>query len=125
MSTLTVTNPTLSDPASKTEVEQNFSDVESWANGGIGNDNISANAGIALTKLAASKEHIALQFVNIDLTAAASATVPRALIPVPGLSTDAAWTVDRIEWTINDYGAGTADFRVGYGYFTGVDTNGS
>lgn len=119
MSTLTVTNPTFSNPANKAEVEQNFSDIESWAAGGIGNDNIAANAAISLTKLEASKEHLHIQF-STDLTSAPG--YPIELNPLAGLSTDASWTVDRVEWAVDDFGAGTAAFIVRYGFFSAPNT---
>lgn len=119
MSTLTVTNPNLSDPANKAEVEQNFSDIESWAAGGIGNDNIAANAAISLTKLEASKEHMHIQLTS-DMAVAVSG-YPLALTPLTGLDGDTAWNVDFVEWATNDFGAGTAAFQIQYGYFTATN----
>jgi hypothetical protein len=128
MGILTVTNPVLSNPANRTEVQQNFTDVTNWANGSISNGNIDPTASIAVTKLAASvQEHfIHLIFHNgiQGLWPAAGATTPLIAVPVPGTLGDDAWIATDVSWVCTDTGTAAGSFDVRVGFFNaGAWTN--
>jgi hypothetical protein len=119
---LTITNTTLSDTITKTEIQQNFSDVVSKF-GNIDNSDIKAAAAIAITKLQASKEYMSIQ-LTVPLAAgglAGSAGDVMALAALPGGSDDddqANWKVAEIAWVCGDIGAGTGKVDVMFGGLT-------
>ena len=112
MSTLTVTNATLSDPADKTEVEANFSDIETWANGNIEGSNIS-NGSVGVAKLTEQYQDLALTLFADDLATASIQS--HALVPA---ANDASWTVKSIEWATNDKGDSAGTFQLQYGVYS-------
>src|SRR3990167_3111592 len=129
---LTLTNTTLSNPASKSEVEANFTDIQNKFAGNIINADISSNAAIALSKLAASYERIALQFkvthhlydVAADYINAATASSLSAVagntvldaVPIPGNSSDTNWQISDVSWHCTDTGDGATTVRFEWGY---------
>jgi hypothetical protein len=130
MATLTLSNPTLTNPADKSEVETNFAEVCTAINGNLANDNIIAGAGIETSKLAARDYEFVVRLAVHSAPAAApppdrppaSATVPIAVCSLPGLSTEGgAYTVLSGGWYISDDGdaAATTTFSVQLGYAGG------
>ena len=119
---LTITNTTLSDTITKTEIQQNFSDVVNKF-GNIDNTDIKSSAAIAITKLSASKEYMSIQLtVPLDSGGlAGSAGDVKALAALPGGSDDddqANWKVAEIAWVCGDIGAGTGKVDVVFGGLT-------
>jgi len=121
MPALTVTYPTLSNPADKAEIEANFNATEAVVNN-LDNSNIAATAGIANSKLDANDYEFVMNLEVKPTTAVApgvSATIPIAVCGLPGTTTDgAAYTVLSGTWYITDDGtlAGTTTFNVELGY---------
>lgn len=117
MATLVITNPTLSNPADKTEVQENFTDVTDWANGNISNDNISGSAGIALSKLAAQYQEVYVHLSIASPPGAASSTLPCAVVAIPGSNGDTLWKATDVSWVCTDLGTQTGVFKVEYGSY--------
>lgn len=124
MAQVTLTTPTLSNPASKAEVETNFNDILTGINGNLGDDNLVAGAGIATSKLAARDYEFLVQLKVSPTTAVApptSATVPIDVVALPGSASDGyQYTVISGSYYINDDGdlAATTTFEVQLGYAT-------
>lgn len=124
---LTITNPTLSNPANKSQIEANFTDVTAKFNAGITTADISSTAGITNAQLANS-----IYEVVVNLTCGAegwqagtAAGDLLALAAIPGTSgSDGTYTGIAYSWACTDCGAQTGQFRVEWGYFdaTGVWT---
>ena len=119
---LTITNTTLSDTITKTEIQQNFSDVVNKF-GNIDNSDIKAAAAIAISKLSASKEYMSIQ-LTVPLASGGldgSAGDVKALAALPGGSDDddqANWKVAEIAWVCGDIGGGTGKVDVMFGGLT-------
>lgn len=132
---LTTTYPTLSTSFTSTEVDTNFSDIVSWAAGGITNANISASAAIAITKLANQYQEA---WVNLTWRAAGAGAGPGTApwtavvdpanitiaemraqciaVPLPGTdTTDPPWTATDVSWVCTDCGTVAGAFQVSYG----------
>lgn len=118
----TLTNTTLGPGVvDATEINENFADVVAVLDGNITNANISASAGIALSKLAASYEYMTVPLVHVgDSTWDAAGTV-FAATPIynDGKGT---WTAVAYSWYTNDVGAQTAAFDLLWTYY---ETTGS
>lgn len=120
---LTLTNPTLSDPVDKTEVEDNFTDVSNKF-GNIVNADIHASANIAISKLNKSSQEMLVKLkVSVDELAAGwpastSPHTPLDMFVLPGTSGDDSWTVADAQGWCNDIGAGTGTFSIVYGTYT-------
>lgn len=123
MTDLYYTNPTLTNPADKTEIQENFSDVQDVINGNIDNSNIASDAAIARTKLDAYYQEV---FINLvmktgDLATsgwpAAGATTPLIAVPLPGSDGDDAWVATDVSYVCTDGGGGTGAFAVKVGDF--------
>jgi hypothetical protein len=122
MSTLTYTNSTLTNPADKSEVEANFSDIQSIVNGGIDNSNIAASAGIVNSKLANSHYEFVVNLAVQPTTAVApptSAAEPIAVVGIPGDATDGiSYTVLSASYITNAAGSGgNTTIEVQFGYY--------
>lgn len=122
MPTLTVTYPTLSDPADKTELEQNFSDVAGTLNA-LDNDNIAPNAGIGITKLEAyNYEFVVPLVVQSDGAAApplVRANFPNCVVAIPGSDAEGvSYTPISASYYMTDAGnaAATSTYKVTVGY---------
>ena len=118
---LTHTNATLSDPIDKSEIETNFSETRAKF-GSINNTDISADAGIAVTKLAANNQEtlitLALDSSVFSAGWPAATTTPLVWVPFPGDDTDDSLTVvDAVYWC-SDPGT-SATFAVEWGNYTG------
>jgi len=119
---LTLTT-SLSSTITKSELEGNFTSIANKF-GAIDNSDIKASAGIAISKLAASKEYVTVVLDNTAYTwGSAGATI--AIAPLPGLSsTQNDWTLKAVSWFVSDGGssAGTIDVALAY-YNSGTLTD--
>jgi len=117
---LTITNTTLSNPADKTEVEQNFTDVANKF-GAIDNSDVKAGAAIAISKLAASYQEVWLQLeMRQDIDGSWAGTTYYDWVPLPGTDADTAWVATDVSWTCKGVGNGAGTFSVEYGAFSGA-----
>lgn len=128
---LVLTNPTLSTTSDKTEIEANFTDVVNYINGDIDNASLSAAAGIALSKLAASYQEVwlTLRYSAVLFgawpAAPADPTAPTVTelidyVPLPGSDADTAWVATDVSWVCNDTGTADASFDIRYGAYDGA-----
>jgi hypothetical protein len=118
--TLTLTNSTLSTTFDSTEIDANFADIVAKFNGNILNSDINASAAVAVTKLAAYREHIVLERTWQGGAAPFAAGWPAAntvigYLTLPGFDNGSSWVVTDIEWACSDTGAGAATFNVNFG----------
>lgn len=112
MSYLTLTNPTLTDPADKTEVETNFDDIKTIINGNLSTDNI---AGLNVDKLSGQYYNHLLSFDSVDIsTGTTSATGECVHIPA------GTWTIVGAYWACKDDGGATATVTVEEGSWDGA-----
>ena len=119
---LTLTT-SLSSTITKSELEGNFTSIANKF-GAIDNSDIKASAGIAISKLAASKEYVTVVLDNTAFTWSSAGTVI-AIAPLPGLSsTQNDWTLKAASWFVSDGGsaAGTIDVALAY-YNSGTLTD--
>lgn len=118
---LTITNSTLTNPANKTQIEENFTDVVSKFSAGITTADLSASAGITNAQLANSHYEVVLNMTaSADMWTAAE---DDDIVAVAGLPED----VDGTSYTIvaanylyrGHVTAATsgAEFNVEWGYF--------
>ena len=118
---LTIRNPTLSNPADKTELEENFADVVGKFSNGITTADLSSAAGITNAQLANSLYEVVVNLTcNAEEWQAADAAGDLlALAAVPGTSSaDGTYTGIAYSWACTDCGAQTGQFRVEWGYFS-------
>jgi hypothetical protein len=120
---LTITNSTLSNPANKSQIEQNFTDVVSKFNANITTSDLSASAGITNAQLANSiYEVVCPMTVN---SATWTAAADNDIVAVCGLPEDAngtSYTVIAADYLYNSpvTAASTgAEFSVVWGYYNG------
>lgn len=132
MATLTYTNPTLTNPASKTQIEQNFTDVQTVVNGQLADGNIVAGANIGVTKLAASLQECFVDLIvrnGIDYVLGgaiinswpiAGAALPLGkIVMIPGSDGDTNWIATDVSWVCTDPGGAGVKFDVRYGSIVG------
>ena len=118
---LTLTNSTLSNPADKTEIEENFDDVVDKFSAGITTSDLSASAGITNAQLANSIYEVVLNLQCTDVVwqSADAAGDRLAYVSIPGTSSgDGTYTGMSYNWVCTDCGAQTGIFRVEWGYFS-------
>lgn len=128
---LTLTNITFSNPADKSEVEQNFYDVQQKFNGGIVDADISSSAAISNSKLETRYERMTVQLkfmviydgVDARIWSDFGANQVLDFVCLPGDGGDVDWTIETASWGCNAVGDGTAQFRLSYGYYD-TDTGG-
>ena len=102
---------TLASTITKSELEGNFTTIQSKFAAGIDNSDIKNGAAIAISKLAAAKEYVTIPLVRYDYTWGSAGDVI-ASVPLPGLTgTQANWLLVGASWFIDDTGtaAGTLD----------------
>lgn len=119
--TLTITNPTLSNPANKSQIEANFADVTAKFNAGITTSDISSTAGITNAQLANSIYEVVvnLQCDDVVWQSANGAGDILAFASIPGTSgSDGTYTGIAYNWVCTDCGAQTGLFRVEWGYYS-------
>lgn len=106
---LTLTT-SLASTITKSELEGNFASIQEKFNGGIDNSDIRAAAGIAISKLAASKEYTMVSLVNMAFNwNGASEGDAIAMAPLPGLDgTQADWVLTDVNWFCSDGGTGSS-----------------
>ena len=104
---LTITNPTLSNPANKSQIEANFSDVTNKFSAGITTADLSATAALTNAQLANSyfEDTIKLQIRMTDAATALSALQLVDYYPLPNLSTDGPYTIVSCDYYSTDIGA--------------------
>jgi|TARA_R110000824_G_scaffold112943_1_gene262433 subtilase family serine protease len=119
---LTLTT-SLSDTITKSELEGNFSSIAGKF-GAIDNTDIKASAGIAISKLAATKEYVVITLESRgDGTGLDTDDQYRDMVPLPGLSgNENNWTMVQAAWVCTDVGAGSATFDVEWSNY---DANGN
>ena len=103
---LTITYPTLSNPADKDQVETNFADVVTKFSGGITTADMSASAGITNAQLANSHYEMLAKF-QIRMTDAGTALSALQLVdyfPMPDMATDGTYTITDADYYITDIG---------------------
>lgn len=109
---LTLTNSTLSNPADKTEIEENFTDVVNKFSANITTADLSASAGITNAQLANSHFEMLVKF-QIRMTDAGTALSGLQLVdyhPLPDITTG-AYTIVGADYYATDQGA-NANFTV-------------
>ena len=116
---LTLTT-SLSDTITKSELEGNFTSIANKF-GAIDNK---ASAGIAISKLAATKEYVVITLESRgDGTGLDTDDQYRDMVTLPGLSgNENNWTLAQAAWVCTDVGAGSATFDVEWANY---DANGN
>ena len=112
--TLSLTT-SLSSTISKSELEGNFTDIQSKFSGGVDNSDIKTGAGIDITKLSAYKEYVVVTLsTGGDAQGFDAADQYRDYVPFPGLNaTQSSWTMVAASWMCTDVGtASTAKFDI-------------
>lgn len=98
------------------DFDDNFTDIQNKFNGNIVNADISTSAAIAVSKLAASKQHM---FVTLSVKALASGWPGSTTLvdhaPIPGSVAQGNWTVEGVDWVCSDTGDGAGVFSVRWG----------
>ena len=120
---LTLTT-SLSSTITKSELEGNFTSIANKF-GAIDNSDIKASAGIAISKLAASKEYVVITLESRGDAGTGLDTDDqyRDMVPLPGLSgNESNWTLVQAAWVCTDVGAGSATFDVEWSNY---DANGN
>ena len=107
--TLTL-NKSLSSTITKSELETNFTDIENKF-GAIDNSDIKAGAGIAISKLEASKEYVVVVLeTRGDGTGWTVDDQYRDYVSLPGItSTQSVWTLKAASWVCTDVGDGSPE----------------
>jgi hypothetical protein len=103
---LTITNPTLTNPADKTEIEENFDDIVDKFSNGLTSSDLSGSAGITNAQLANSYYEWTAKF-SIGMTDAAGAPSSLQLVdyyPLPNLATDGPYTIVACDYYMTDIG---------------------
>lgn len=114
---LTVTNSfNNTDSWDANKVNTNFSDITSWANGGITTANIAGSAGITNAQLANSSEIFVL---NADCNSGQYAGSVLGILMIPFIGSD-TWTVLGYSYYTTDAGAGDGSFNIRYYTRTGT-----
>jgi hypothetical protein len=135
MGDVTLSYPTLSTTFTSTEVDDNLSDLQNAINGNLDDSNFKAGAGLDVDKLSAQYERMTVTFRVLNdastingLTAAtpdlediATGTI-LDLVPIPGDSSDANWTIADVAWAMKDTGAGDNKVRIEWGYYDATGT---
>lgn len=125
---VTIPHTDLSGTIDDTELEDNFSALANKFDGNIKNEDISALAAIAVTKLAAYTSEIFVQlkyrFPDTGGTAfsALSDGVPCDVCALPEDDGATAFTITNAQWVCNDTGNNVTTFDVRVGYY---DTSGT
>ena len=104
---LTITNPTLTNPADKTELQENFTDIVNKFSAGITTADASSSAGFTNAQLA-NPHYELLVKLQIRMTDAGTALSALQLVdyfPIPNLATDGPYTIDSCEYYHTDIGA--------------------
>lgn len=103
---LTITNPVLTNPADKTEIQENFDDIVDKFSAGLTASDLTSTAGITNAQLANSYYEDTLKF-SIAMTDAAAAPSALSLvdyIPLPNLATDGPYTIVACDYYMTDIG---------------------
>jgi hypothetical protein len=100
------------------ELQEQFEALQAKFNAGISAADLAASAGILLSQLEASYEHIdvVLGVRAGDLTAGWPAAAHLDNVPVPGLTGASPWVAEGLNWMCRDTGDGLGSFNVVWGY---------
>jgi hypothetical protein len=126
---LTLTNPTLTNPADKTEIQENFTDVANKFNAGLTTADFSATAGITNGQLANSYYEFTVNLWVQDRDAAPAGEELIYYYPLPNLATDGPYTIVACDYYIADSGTASsttvsvASGTVAAGVFSGTTTH--
>ena len=104
---LTLTTTTLTNPANKAEIENNFTDVVNKFNAGIGTADMAAAAGVTNAQLANSYFEFVVK-MSVRMTDAATALSALQLVdyhPLPNIATDGPYTIVTCDYYTTDTGA--------------------
>ena len=103
---LTITNPTLTNPANKTQIEANFTDVVSKFSAGITTADLSSSAALTNAQLANSHYEMLMKFQVRNWNAAAPAGNELLDFHImPDIATDGTYTITDCEYYITDKGS--------------------
>lgn len=118
---LTITNPTLTNPADKTEIEENFTDVVNKFSAGITTSDLSSSAGITNAQLATSNYEFVL---NMTVSSAMwTAAEDDDIVAAAGLPEDTngtSYTILAADYFYRGHitaATAGAAFNVEWGYF--------
>jgi len=111
--TLSLTT-SLSSTITKSELEGNFTSIQSKFSAGIDNSDIKSGAGINISKLSASKEYTTVTLeTRADGTGLNTTDQLRDIVPFPGLTgNSSSWTLKSAAWACTDVGGGTGTFEI-------------
>ena len=103
---LTITNPTLTNPANKTQIEANFTDVVNKFSAGITTADLSSSAALTNAQLANSHYEMLMKFQVRNWNAAAPAGNELLDFHImPDIATDGTYTITDCEYYITDKGS--------------------
>jgi hypothetical protein len=112
---LTYSYPTLSNPISRTEIQQNFADLAAKF-GNITSADILSTASITASQLAGAYYEFWVQLRYNGGAFPAANTILDA-VPLPGDSTDSSYSLVNAAWICTDPGNGAAKFSVVQGTY--------
>ena len=103
---LTITNPTLTNPANKTQIEANFTDIVNKFSAGLTTADSSSSAGYTNAQLANSHYEMLMKFQVRNWNAAAPAGNELLDFHImPDIATDGTYTITDCEYYITDKGS--------------------
>jgi hypothetical protein len=118
---VTLTHSALSNPIDRTEIDQNFADVEAWS-GNISNADIASDADIEIDKLAAKYQEVHLKLEYAGGAGLPAATTVMDVVTLPGNDGDEAWEYLGHTWVCTDTGDGTGKIEFDFGYYDAAGT---
>lgn len=97
------------------EIQGEHENIAAKFNGNIVNADLNANAAISLSKLAGRYQYYSVELTYALAPAGLSLGRQSDVVPLPGTTGDAAWTVSDIYWMGSDTGAGTGQVTIYWG----------
>ncbi len=125
MSVIVLPNaPITVSPASNTELDDNFTEIANTLNGGLDNDNFSGDAGITNANLASPNQVVTVSAKVQGNGTAWDTRFPSGgevvcLVPVPGDTDNANWTVVDASWAMQGTGSVAATFDLDWAEYDG------
>jgi len=117
---LTITNATLTNPADKTEIQENFTDVVNKFSAGITTSDCSASAAFTNAQLANSYYEFCINMWVQDRDAAPAGEELIYYYPLPNVATDGPYTIVACDYYIADSGtAGNTAVTIASGTVAG------
>jgi hypothetical protein len=105
---------------SGSELDEQFAAVQNKFAAGIASGDLNASAGILLSQIEASYEHMDIMLEYLMDSGAAGWPAAATVLdykPLYGDNTHTNWVVTGVQWMCNDTGAGTGTFDIDWGYF--------